>query len=237
MDASHFLPPEREDGDVSPSIDLVCHRLTMKWEPIYNIVFRYIFCRCVLFLSTPSHLVKEMTLLGAIDCPRHNAEGITFRDYSELALPCHEDPYFDQFGGYNAFWALLHCYFPRIYDLLGGSKSVTDKQLDYGYVDLSHMKEIDQDAVRRIVQDYSFEVTEALVQSGMDLPPDKASDFAKEKTRRREEVKGKRHLEFDIDEGVRIAFTNGIKESFMGKELKKIKNGNWDGVPHWTIKD
>lgn len=42
---------QRHDDDSIPCIDLVCHRLTMKWEPIFNIVHRYIFCRCVVRLS------------------------------------------------------------------------------------------------------------------------------------------------------------------------------------------
>lgn len=117
---------QKHDHDSWPSIDLVCHRLTMKWEPIFNIVHRYRFCRCVLRLSTPSRLIEEMTLLAAWLCPRHNTQGTTFRDYSELALPCIDDPYFDQFGGYNAFWALLHQYLPKLYDHLGGPISMTD---------------------------------------------------------------------------------------------------------------
>lgn len=117
-DASSNPLLERYVDDVSPSIDLVCHRLTMKWEPIFNIFFRYLFCRCVLRLFTPSRLVEEMTFLRACVCPRHNKQGITFRDCSELALPYQSEPYFNQFGGYNAFWALLHRYFLGLYIII-----------------------------------------------------------------------------------------------------------------------
>ncbi|EKG18465.1 hypothetical protein MPH_04267 [Macrophomina phaseolina MS6] len=227
---------ERHDDDILPSIDLVCHRLTMKWEPIYNIVHRYLFCRCVLRLSTPSRLFEEMTVLTAWMCPRHNTQGVTFRDYSELALPCLSDPYFDQFGGYNAFWALLHHYLPKLYHHLGGPKSITGNQLEYGYVDLGRMEEHDKDAVRRIARDYWFEVAEAMVNQGVDLPPDVAADFTKEKTRRRQEVE-KTDFDFSLDEMAKGRMRDEFEESSMGRELKEIIIGNWNGVPHWTIED
>lgn len=40
--------------DNTPAIDLVCHRLTMKWEPLFNIIHRYLCCRCIVRQSTPS---------------------------------------------------------------------------------------------------------------------------------------------------------------------------------------
>ena len=48
-----------------PSIDLVCRRIIVKWELIMNIAHRYLACRCILRLSTPSlYLQKdELTFL------------------------------------------------------------------------------------------------------------------------------------------------------------------------------
>jgi hypothetical protein len=238
MDASANVTPffQRLDNDILPSIDLVCHRLTMKWEPIFNIVHRYLFCRCVLRLSTPSRLVEEMTVLGAWVCPRHNTQGVAFKDYSELALPCLSDPYFDQFGGYNAFWALLHHYLPKLYHHLGGPESITGNQLEYGYVDLVKLEEHDKDAVRRIARDYWFEVAEATVNQGVDLPADVVADFTKEKTRRKQEVE-KTNFDFRLDEMAKGRMRDKFEESPMGRELKEIGMGNWNGDPHWTIED
>jgi hypothetical protein len=204
---------QKHDHDSWPSIDLVCHRLTMKWEPIF-----------------------KMTLLAAWLCPRHNTQGTTFRDYSELALPCIDDPYFNQFGGYNAFWALLHQYLPKLYDHLGGPISMTDNQLAYGYVDLGRMEEQDKGAVRRIAEDYWFEVVEAIVDQGMDISPDIAADFSKEKTRREPETK-KKDFGSGLDEMAIRRMRDEFAESSMGIELKEIKMGNWNGVPHWLIED
>ncbi|CAN9243604.1 unnamed protein product [Alternaria alternata] len=163
-------------------------------------------------------------------------EGTTFRDYSELALPCVDDPYFNQFGGYNAFWALLHQYLPKLYDHLGGPISMTDNQLAYGYVDLGRMEEQDKGAVRRIAEDYWFEVVEAIVDQGMDISPDIAADFSKEKTRREPETK-KKDFGSGLDEMAIRRMRDEFAESSMGIELKEIKMGNWNGVPHWLIED
>lgn len=208
----------------------------MKWEPIINIVHRYSFCRCVLRLSTPSRLVEEMTILTAWVCPRHNTQGINFRDYSELALPCASDPYFDQFGGYNAFWALLHRYLPKLYDHLGGPKSIASNQLEHGYLNLSQMEEQDEDAARRIARDYWFEVAEAMVNRGVTLPLDVAAVFAEEMTRRRQKDQ-KTDFGSSPDDIAKSRMLDEFEESPMDRQLMEIGMRNWSGVPHWTIED
>lgn len=62
--------------------------------------------------------------------------------------------------------------------------SVTGNQLAYGYVDLVRMEGQDNGAVRRIAEGYWFEVVEAMVNQGVDISPDIAADFAREKTRK-----------------------------------------------------
>jgi hypothetical protein len=235
-DAFATLFFERHDDAILPSIDLVCHRLTMKWKPIFNIVHRYLFCRCVLRLSTPPHLVEEMTLFTTNVCPRHNTQGITFRDYSELALPGPKDPYFARFGGYNAFWAFLHLAQPEIYRRLGGPTSVTGNQLDYGHVDLDRMQEQDQGALQRMDRDYWFEMTETMVNEGEDLPADVAAKFTEEQTRRGQEA-GRTDNDFSLGEEAKATMRDALGESAMGRELKDILAGNWNGIPHWTIED
>lgn len=61
----------RESYD-TPPVDFVCQRLTIKWEPIFNITHRYLHCRCVIWLSTHSRLYNETTLWIYAICPRHN---------------------------------------------------------------------------------------------------------------------------------------------------------------------
>ncbi|KAF2276577.1 uncharacterized protein EI97DRAFT_44593 [Westerdykella ornata] len=172
----------------------------MKWEPVFNIVHRYLFCRCVLRLGTPSRLEKEMTLLVNAPCPRHNIVGKNLRDYSELAVHPSEDPYFERFGGYNAFWAMLHRCFAPLYERLGGSKAITKTQLLYGYVDLAQMEEDDKEAVRRIADDYLLKTREMLLN-------------------KKQESVNDDHLD-------------QFNKSYMGMELRKILNGDWDGIPH-----
>ncbi|KAF2799210.1 hypothetical protein K505DRAFT_356799 [Melanomma pulvis-pyrius CBS 109.77] len=202
----------------------------MKWEPIYNIVFRYLFCRCIIRLSTPSRLIPEMTLFRCSVCPRHNTQSIIFRDYSELALPSHDDPYFDKFGGYNSFWALLHRDLPNIFGHLCGPQAITSNQLDHGYMDLARIEKKDEDAVRRMLKDYQFEVTEHLVNLGVDLPPDRTAKFAEEKAERQsvKQIWG---------ELVSDQMRTEMRDSPMFKELKEIDEGNWHGIPHWIIED
>jgi hypothetical protein len=169
-------------------------------------------------------------------CPRHNTRGITFRDYSELALPRLSDPYFDQFGGYNTFWALLHRHLPNIYDRLGGSKSITSNELVHGYVDLLQMEKEDEDAGRRIAKGYWFEVVEPMVNQKIDLPQDIVADFTEEKTRRRQKVE-KAEWGSSLDETTISRMRDELRKSPMGRELKEIGMGNWNGVPHWAIND
>lgn len=223
-----------KDGEI-PSIDLVCHRLIMKWEPIYNVVHRYVFCRCILRLSTPSRLVDELTLLQAAECPRHNTERITFRDYSELAQNCHKDPYFERFGGYNAFWALLHVYHPRIYDDLGGEAAISRNQLESGLSDLRQMSDQSIDKVVGILIDYYFEVTETLVGAGLVLPPDRAEGFEKEKARRA--AREGKNSGLPLSPSVSNCHFGDMSDWPMMKEVKAIIDGKWNGTPHWIIED
>ena len=225
----------RQDNNPLPSIDLVCRRLTMKWEPIFNVVFRYIYCRCVIRLSTPSLLLEEMTFLRASTCPRHNTQGTSFRDYSELALPRHLDPYFGRFGGYNAFWALLHCHAPWLYHDLSGPSAITTNELEYGYVDLAQIKKSNKDGLNHFVKLYWSEVAEALGIRETEPPTHAAeSDHAKHRGRAAEETTR-------IDPTLREEIDNPLRQQFrqspVGRELRKIDEGNWDGTPHWRIKD
>lgn len=67
-----------------PPIDFVCRRLIIKFEPVFNVTHRYLYCQCLIRLSTPSHLYKELTLLTFSICPRHNRRGACYQDYGNI---------------------------------------------------------------------------------------------------------------------------------------------------------
>lgn len=95
------------------AIEKVCRRLTMKWEPIWKITHRYLYCRCILRRSTLSQLCPEITVLINARCPRLHSRGVPHADYGDIDY--HQDRYFDQFGGYNAFRGMIFGAFPSIY--------------------------------------------------------------------------------------------------------------------------
>lgn len=174
-----------------------------------------------------------MTLLMNCVCPRHNTQGISFSDYSDIALSCQEDPYFDTFGGYDAFWSMLHHFFPHIFQELGGVYFITSSQLRSGYTKLDRMEEEADDAVRQIAKDYSVELTKAMPEEGV---PNEAMGLTGEdiKTKQEEEQKKSR---FHFNEQERAHWRREFKESPMGRELHEIISGKWSYIPHWSIKD
>lgn len=77
---------------------------------------------------------------------------------------------------------------------------------------------------------------EGMVIQEVDLSPDVAADFTKEKTRRRHEGKMK-DLVSSLDEKAIERMRDEFKKSPIGRELKKITMGTWDGIPHWIVKE
>jgi hypothetical protein len=214
--------------DDPPSIDLVCRRMIMKWEPILNVVYRYMGCLCVLWRSTPSRHIEEMTFVLKYGCPRHSTGQITYKDYNELGLYGHDDPYFQKFGGYNAFWAMLHRIKPKFYDMFGGATAISEKQLKYGYIDLE-MQEKDGVSLDCMFHEYLTEIlsvyredpslcttTRPIRRATSAIGGEKDDENAE----RRDQLK-------------RIC--DDSEESVQGKEIKQIVGGTWDGVPHWSL--
>ena len=170
-------------------------------------------------------------------CPRHNTKGITFQDYgSELALPCQIDPYFDQFGGYYAFWALLHRYLPNLYHHLDGPKYSTDTDLEHGSVDLSRLENMEEGIVQSIASEYKLEVAEVMSNQGMALPPDIVADCIREEPDKRPNIK-KKYYSPVHGIVVKSIMRGDFKGTVEGRDLNEIIEGNWNGVPHWTIED
>jgi hypothetical protein len=218
----------KRSKDDPPSIDLVCRRMIIKWNPIFNLVYRYMGCLCVLWRSTPSRNIEEMTFVLDYGCPRHTSGKTSYKDYNELGLHGHDDPYFQKFGGYNAFWAMLHRIEPTIYDKFGGATAITEKQLKYGYIDLE-MQEKDG-----ISLDYMFDMY--LVES---LPEYRAYESLCITTRPMRGTTSAIGSEKD-DENAELRWQlkqmcDAFEESVQGKEIKQIVGGTWDGVPHWSL--
>jgi hypothetical protein len=70
----------------------------------------------------------------------------------------------------------------------------------------------------------------------MDISLDIAENFNKQKTRTKPETK-KKDFGSSLDEIAIRRMRDEFAESSMGIELKEIKMGNWNGVPHWLIED
>lgn len=207
-----------------PSIDFVCRRLTVKWEPIFNVVHRYWICRCVLRISTPSRFVPECTILVLANCPRHNKFGISFRDYGNVDY--HSDPYFGRFGGYDSFRYIIALHFPYHCETLGADRFLTDEDFERIDSDMSNLSIEMWAKLLREVTEYRFERNNELVKTGREAPP----EITKELTEKRAEI--------DPDGRWQILCQS---ESYRWKsnpatsEVHEILDGNWSGKPHWAI--
>jgi hypothetical protein len=215
----------------APPIDLVCRRLTIKWEPIFNIVHRYLHCRCVIRLSTPSRLSEEITILVFGICPRHNIQGVSHPDYGNIDY--RKDPYFDQFGGYDSFRAVIFLSVPRIYELLGGERFLPEDQFEesFRYFDeASHRTEENGHFLERAFSRYAFEVNDKMEEMGAVLPDSVAEAVRNERLRQQSTSK------FNFSS---LSETQGLdlSNSPMMRQLHDILDGKWSGKPHWVIED
>jgi predicted DNA-binding protein len=215
--------PTIEEDCSTPPIDMVCRRLTYKWEPIFNIVHRYLFCRCVIRRSTPSRIEQEMTFLILADCPRHNVKDISHRDYGDIHY--HEDPYFDQFGGYDSFRAIVALN-PKAYESLGAEMFLPLSQCAAAFDAM-------EDALQKnnsLVSNYWYEVYERLDGLGYKLR-DSTTKLVRER----------RLLEKGIDESEKYVVSEEERRDMrdwpLMRELDDILFGKWSGTPHWALQD
>ena len=219
-----------------PRIDLVCRRLTVKWEPIFNIVHRYLICRCVLRLSTPSRsrFNPEHVVLVPAVCPRHDAGGKSYRDYGDL-VNNHEDPYFSCFGGYDSFRAVLASN-PQLYEVLGGETFLTSDERRRGQDELDRMCQNSPEELDAAWNKYNNEFSSHLRGLPHGLPKD-AKIIEDDRTIEDNTViENDGTLEDDrvIQSDCVTNSQQRMAESPMGKELDRILAGEWDGRPHWV---
>lgn len=164
------MQPEKLNGDKS-SIESVCRRLTMKWEPLVNITHRYLHCRCIMRRGTPSSFTPEFTILVEDMCPRHYNEGIVRADYGDQDY--HQDPYFKQFGGYNTFRAMELLFFPGVYlNILGQQSFIADDERESVVHDLYTAMQRLGSTLKDAIDSYRVEVYRAAQLAGVELPDD-----------------------------------------------------------------
>ena len=225
-------------GTVAPDtfekipIDVVCRRMTIKWEPIWNLVHRYLHCRCVVRLSTPSKLEKEMTLLVLHPCPRHNTDGLSFLDYGNKNY--HEDSYFDSYGGYDSFRAMIFVYCRNIYQLLGSDKFLSEEEAGAALQALVQHEERKPGSIKNALREYSFDVNEHLRRDGVDLPEGVVQNLEQERQLRkieRERDKPEDFVFFPDGEVPRMDLSNAP----FNLELREILDEKWSGRPHWAL--
>jgi hypothetical protein len=224
-----------------PPIDFVCRRLIIKWEPMFNIVHRYLYCRCVVRLSTPSHIEKEQTLFILAQCPRHNTQGICHKDYGDIDY--RHDPYFDPFGGYRSFQGFIFHFATDIYETLGGERFLPTEQIKGATKALNIFLKKGEEHYRHVIGGYTFEINNVLEKAGFELPDSIAETNRNERLRRRNAAASETKMLFGIDDVGDLDNTTLIKQKLdiydspMGRELGEILQGKWSGKPHWAIED
>ncbi|KAF3386608.1 hypothetical protein F1880_001520 [Penicillium rolfsii] len=224
---SEAQPQNREPNENDKqAIEKVCRRLTMKWEPIFNFTHRYLYCRCILRRTTPSSLCPEITLLVNSRCPRHNSQKITSADYGDIDY--HQDPYFDQFGGYNAFRGMVFAEFPGLYlHTLGRYAFIDPEELGRVTNDLNSAIDRLGHKFLDILDEYKYEVYKDADQGGVSLPSH-VIEFMRERESKEKENK-MRDIPLHPD------LVKDFLECPMMQEVEEIQHGRGSRKPHWTV--
>lgn len=204
-----------------PSIDLVCRSLVAKWEPMFNLVHRYVFCRCVIRLGTPSRSRFDPELVSLVldVCPRHNVTGVQRKDYGDL-ISNSDDPYFDKYGGYDVFRAVTSA--------AGAAQELGDFEMSKGEI-LGVLEKVDRSTQEKIFEELKFEVNGCLLEHGCELPADSVEYVKKRQKKRAENVRSTLFGD-EIPEPL-----PQIKDAPIFKEVRDILAGRWDGRPHWSV--
>jgi hypothetical protein len=101
-------PPWTETFDSSKE-ELLLQRVSICFEPFWNITFRSSFCRCILWEVQEKSRAPRIDIERAWGCPRHCRGKNPGNPILPNEDPC-EDPYFDKYGGYDIFkmWVFLN---------------------------------------------------------------------------------------------------------------------------------
>jgi len=206
--------------------------MILKWEPILNIVHRYLLCRCVIRLSTPSKwfATDEQTLLELAPCPRHNDMGVSYWDYGSL-VNYHEDPYFAKYGGYDMFRMQVVVRSQTIEAWLGHEKFLSDEELNAAIEIWRSLSDERQNEITVAMSQYRAEYLDCLDRNGVKIPADQWDILTKH---REENTAMCEHMGldgFELSESQR----EDIRNSAMVRELQDILSGKASGKPHWRV--
>ncbi|KAI1341450.1 hypothetical protein F5Y15DRAFT_356910 [Xylariaceae sp. FL0016] len=201
---------EHDKRDETPAIDLVCRRMSIRWEPLVNILHRYVRCRCIVRPDAPtgSQPYPEVTKLTAEPCPRHNNRGITCKGRTDLG-DNRVDPYFDRYGGYDCFRGMVSRDL-RTWELLGGEAFLSSKDRSTALSKFDAQNQDRSSSVETQWTQYRFEVNSTLQDHGVRLPEKLA-----------QEVRARRRLE--EEENNAMLSRLGVSRSDLGAEWQK-----WD---------
>lgn len=232
--------PVSASGDTydNPPIEMVCKRLIIKWEPIFNFVHRYLYCRCVIRLSTPSHIVKEQTDLILAPCPRHNKVDVRHKDYGDIDN--NQDEYFNRFGGYRSFQGIVYIFAPKIYEILGAERFLPAEHVEDALKVFIEYWNGNEEGLRTVFNEYSFDINDKLEGVGFELPDSLVEAVKDERLRRKnnDAVERKDLGLFDSDE---LNWNKEQQQDFrdipMVRELNEILGGKYSGKPHWALED
>ncbi|KAH7166373.1 hypothetical protein EDB81DRAFT_284783 [Dactylonectria macrodidyma] len=221
--------PEAETGALSdepnfPTIDLVCKRIIVQWEPIYRIVHRYVYCRCILRTNTPSHSAPEITMVTIATCPRHNTSGIYFNDYGNVDYS--KDPYFDGFGGYDYFQFLVAFHYPGIYEKLGAETFAKHEDLERVKVQMSKLPGENLMKYFEKLERYRLECRKEFDKVGVELTPEDVAKVAKYWSKMKDD---------GIDYSLKSRVSQEEWRNPVTIEVRDILEGKWSGKPHWEI--
>jgi primase-polymerase (primpol)-like protein len=192
-----------------------------------------------------------MTFLFAHICPRHNKFEIDFRDYGNCDY--HEDPYFDQFGGYGLFRHSVSSLWPQILDVLGGEKFISNNEIQNfrthadtyaspeGPDTSSHDENKGDEEIQRYIDkfnDYLTDHHEALINAGVEAHEHVVENINRLR-KRRESAKSKTELGISSADWDAIKLSDGIspKDFPHIKGVLEIFDGSWSGKPHWVVED
>lgn len=140
----------------------------------------------------------------------------------------HQDPYFDQFGGYNAFRAMIFSVFPGVYiEVLGRCDFIAEEELQGVVDDLKSANDRLGETLEDAVHEYMYDVFKDANRAGISLPSDVVEILRLREEREQENKIRGSHIHPDL--------IKDILECPMSQEVMDIQLGLWSGKPHWVV--
>jgi hypothetical protein len=210
--------------------------VVVKWDPMINIVHRYGWCRCIVRMTSPASCEKEMTIIVLHPCPRHNSNGVSFRDYGNQDY--HSDPYFDKFGGYDMFKFLVIWWeddeYAEMRDMLGNEKFMSRPEWLSALHEWREISDERMEEALGAMEEYWLDIFETAEQIGTPLTP----DITERLRERRQRHKWKLSLDFSRNSHKSLLEPKLTADNLPWiKEVKEILAGKWNGRPHWAVEE